>query len=186
MSETELKPLGMVTEIKALFEFFKTELPAIAAALPFDLLPSEVVTGKTITVSLFELPKLHQLTQGEEFTWQCFLESATRTVAWEELTLFRLKAAAVTLILLFRHDAAWTVAKTMQLGTQQIDDLYNFFIGERTHWQTATITSEMETETEATTAKKPLKTSGRKSSGDSLTTSPVTKNLETTALAVAV
>jgi hypothetical protein len=185
MSDEAVKtPVSALQEMKLLGAFFE-ELKTIDAELPFDLLPSETVTSKeSAAVAVFDLPKLSQLTQGEEFIWSYFAES----VDWDEMTLDtlqRLRCTAATLLLMFRHDPTWTVGKTLRLGAVQVKELYNYFLGERTGWQTVEVEAES-AEPETVTTKKPRSSSGRKPTGDSATTSPAIDASETTALAVAV
>lgn len=187
MSQAEAvkKPLTALDELRLLGKFFE-DLKAIDAELPFDLLPSELVASKeSVTVTLFELPKLSQLVQGEEFIWSVFTES----VDFDNLTtdtLYRMRCVAATLLLMFRHDPAWNVSKTLKLGAVQLVELYQFFLGERTGWAIAAVPdAEPEAEVEAVPEKKTRSSSGRKPSGDSATSSPTTDALVTEPLAVA-
>lgn len=178
-------PMGALQEMKLMGQFFE-DLKAIDAELPFDLLPTEPVTSKeSASVAVFDLPKLNQLVQGEEFIWSHFAES----IVWEDITtdtLFRMRCVAATLLLMFRHDINWTVSKTLQLGTVQVAELYSYFLGERTGWKTVESVEAEEKPAETATTKKPRSTSGRKPTGDSPTTSPAIDASETTALAVVV
>lgn len=139
-------------------DFFKS-LDKIAGELPFDLLPDEPLEGEKVAIGIFDLPQIKELTQGEEFIWNQFIQDADLDKTW----MSTVKLVAATLLLKFRHDPNWDLGKTLKLKQQQVEDLYNFFAAERATPET---TQESEPqEEEKTPPKKSAKSSGSKGSG---------------------
>lgn len=145
-------------QLKIAGEFF-SNLEEVAAGLPFDLFPETPIEGEKQTIGIFDLPKLGELTQGEEFIWNQFIQDADLDKVW----MTTVKMIAATLLLQFRHDPSWNLGKTLKLSQKQVDDLYNFFAAERAT-DTPQVAEEPEEE-EKTPPKKSQKSSGSKGSG---------------------
>ncbi len=163
-------------------DFFK-DLKAVAAELPFDLIPEKPVKGEAVAVADLSLTKLGELTQGEEFIWNHFIEHANLEATW----MSTIHAIGVTLLLMFRHDPAWDLSQTLQLSQSQVATLYEFYVAEKDD-KKPVVEAEPETITEERPVrpKKQPKTSGRKSTGDLKTLSPVSETSAVSDSAVAV
>lgn len=116
--------------VKRALQFF-SEVPKYQTELPFELIPSKVEKprpGDVVEqIAGFSLIRKGYLETGAKLLWDVFVEPITVENAD---AVSAAKWVAATLILKYRHDSAWTLEQTLELGSLT-EKLYLFFLNER-------------------------------------------------------
>jgi len=169
-------------EMKLLNQFFAEDLPAIDAAMPFDLVPSKPLTAKQkIEVAGMKLPKRFSLTQGEVLVLAEIWERIG-----EDMSYATLKIAIASVLLMFRFNCDWTVEASFQLSGEALDDIFQYYSNERLAWKAEEVAPPAD-EAEDDAPKQPAKkqrSSGRSPTIDSSKPSPETADTTQTTLRV--
>jgi hypothetical protein len=155
-------PLSKFTDdINALHAFFETDLPRMAAELPFELLPkSPIVAAETVATAGFELPKLYGMSQGEA------LIMAEVFDRFPETSMRSLKLALATVLLKFRRAPGWLISDSFALTDGQLEAILSYYNSETAAWVEAEPAEEAEAEEEDAAPKKTRSRSGKTATSD--------------------